>query len=134
MGGPDSLVRIGGLPADTTSFIGRKANVAEVRRLVSAARLVTLTGTAGVGKTRPALTLFAERARAAEPSFALTAENEAKVVRVCQLLDGLPLAIELVAVRLRALPLDHLLSRLADRYWTLAVGRRGRVPRHQTLE
>jgi non-specific serine/threonine protein kinase len=264
MGGPDSLVRIGALPADTTSFVGRKSDVAEVRRLVSGGRLVTLTGVAGVGKTRlalrvaaslgrsfpdgvwftelehlrdaalvahtvseslgirdetgrpqltvlaeylrdrklllvldncehlretcarlvtalldaapgltvlatsrerlrvpeerewqvaplslpdpeqpmppgaavqyPALTLFAERARAAEPNFALTPENEATVVQVCQLLDGLPLAIELVAVRLRALPLDHLLARLTEGYWALAVGRRGRVARHQTLE
>jgi predicted ATPase/DNA-binding CsgD family transcriptional regulator len=264
MGGPDSLLRIGGLPADTTSFVGRKSDVTEVRRLVSGGRLVTLTGVAGVGKTRlalrvaanlgrsfpdgvwlaelehvrdaalvahtvseslgirdetgrpqltvlaehlrdrklllvldncehlaeacarlvtalldaapgltilatsrerlrvpeerhwqvaplslpdpeqrmppgaalqyPALTLFAERARAAEPNFALTPENEAKVVQICELLDGLPLAIELVAVRLRALPLDHLLYRLTGDYWSLAVGRRGRVPRHRTLE
>ena len=263
MGGPASVARIGNLPADTTSFVGRKGDTAEVRRLLSVSRLVTLTGVGGVGKTRlavrvasslsrnfpdgawlvelehvreptlvartvsealqvpdetgrdpiwvlcdylhdrnlllvldncehllaacrdlvaallpaapgltvlatgrerlrlpdecvwhvaplslpdpgqplppgaavryPALMLFAERAAAAEPGFALTPANEARVAQVCRLLDGIPLAIELVAVRLRALSLDHLLSRLADRYWSLAAGRRGQVPRHQTL-
>src|SRR3989440_5406147 len=64
MGGPGSLVRIGGLPADTTSFVGRKSDVAEIRRLVSTVRLVTLTGVAGVGKTRLALRVAAGVARA----------------------------------------------------------------------
>src|SRR5256714_8943597 len=63
MGGPGSLVRIGGLPADTTSFVGRKSDVAEVRRLVSGTRLVTLTGVAGVGKTRLALRVAASVSR-----------------------------------------------------------------------
>jgi non-specific serine/threonine protein kinase len=63
MGGPDSLVRIGGLPADTTSFVGRKADVAEVRRLGSTTKLVTLTGVAGVGKTRLALRVAASLTR-----------------------------------------------------------------------
>jgi predicted ATPase/DNA-binding CsgD family transcriptional regulator len=264
MGSPVSVARIGNLPADTTSFLGRKGDTAEVRRLLSVSRLVTLTGVGGVGKTRlavrvaaavsgtfadgvwlvelehvrdptlvartvcdalgvrdetgrdpvqvltgylrdrrlllvldncehlleacrklveavlpaapavrilstgrerlhlpgecvwqvaplslpdpeqllppgagaryPALLLFAERAAAAQPGFALTPENEAQVAKVCQLLDGIPLAIELVAVRLRPLSLEHLLARLSDRYWSLAAGRRGRVPRHQTLE
>src|SRR6266571_2392192 len=263
MGGPASVARIGNLPADTTSFVGRKGDTAEVRRLLSVSRLVTLTGVGGVGKTRlavrvasslsrnfpdgawlvelehvreptlvartvsealqvpdetgrdpiwvlcdylhdrnlllvldncehllaacrdlvaallpaapgltvlatgrerlrlpdecvwhvaplslpdpgqplppgaavryPALMLFAERAAAAEPGFALTPANEARVAQVCRLLDGIPRASELGAVRLRALSLDHLLSRLADRYWSLAAGRRGQVPRHQTL-
>ncbi|MFD9704372.1 ATP-binding protein [Lentzea sp. NPDC059081] len=238
------------MPADTTTFVGRRNDVAEVRRLLSESRLVTLTGVPGVGKTRlalraaaethrafhdgvwfvemggvtdpdlvvhtvleqlgvhddtvrrhrtvlvehlrdrqvlmvldncehvveaiaelvdvllrssrglrvlvtsrerlgvdgehlwqvaplprdPALALFAERAAAVEPGFALGPQNEDQVGRICALLDGIPLAIELAAVRLRVLTLDHLLSRLDNTFRVLADGKRGGDPRHQTLE
>ncbi|MFD5824789.1 ATP-binding protein [Lentzea sp. NPDC060358] len=238
------------MPADTTAFVGRKNDVAEVRRLLSESRLVTLTGVGGVGKTRlalraaaelhrafpdgvwfvelggvtdpdlvvhtvleqlgvhddtvrrhrtvlvehlrdrqvlvvldncehvveataelvdvllrsarglrvlvtsrerlgvdgehlwqvaplpldPALALFAERAAAVEPGFALTGENHDRVSRICELLGGIPLAIELAAVRLRVLTLDHLLSRLDNTFRVLADGKRGGDPRHQTLQ
>ncbi|NKE59090.1 LuxR family transcriptional regulator [Lentzea sp. PSKA42] len=241
--------RKGNLPADTTSFVGRRSDVAEVRRLLSESRLVTLTGVGGVGKTRlalraaaetnrafrdgawfvelsgvtdpelvvhtvleqlgvhddtvrrhrtvlvehlrdrqmlmildncehvvgatadlvdvllrtvpglrvlvtsrerlgidgehlwqvaplpqdPALTLFAERAAAVEPGFTLDARNHETVSQICALLGGIPLAIELAAVRLRVLTLDHLLSRLDDTFRVLADGKRGGDPRHQTL-
>ena len=250
MGGLLSPGRKGNLPADTTSFVGRRTDVTEVRRLLSESRLVTLTGVGGVGKTRlalraaaethrafrdgvwfvelggvtdpelvvhtvleqlgvhddtarqhrtvlveqlrdrqvlmvldncehlveatadlvdallrgvpglrvlstsrerlgvdgehlwqvaplprdPALTLFAERAAAVEPGFALGGQNHDKVVQVCTLLGGIPLAIELAAVRLRVLTLDHLLSRLDDTFRVLGDGKRGGDPRHQTLQ
>ncbi|NGO78780.1 LuxR family transcriptional regulator [Streptomyces sp. YC504] len=76
--------------------------------------------------------LFTERAAAARPGFALTPENEEQVTAVCRRLDGIPLALELAAVRLRALPLEQVLRRLEDRFRALGVGR-GSHPRHQTL-
>ncbi|MEU7480335.1 LuxR C-terminal-related transcriptional regulator [Lentzea sp. NPDC042327] len=82
----------------------------------------------------PALDLFAERAAAVEPGFAITAANHAAVSQICALLGGIPLAIELAAVRLRVLTLDHLLSRLDDTFRVLGDGRRGGDPRHQTLQ
>ncbi|MGW6933064.1 ATP-binding protein [Lentzea sp. NPDC054927] len=81
----------------------------------------------------PALALFAERAAAVEPGFALGPQNHDKVSEICALLGGIPLAVELAAVRLRVLTLDHLLSRLDDTYRVLADGKRGGDPRHQTL-
>jgi predicted ATPase/DNA-binding CsgD family transcriptional regulator len=80
-----------------------------------------------------AVELFAERAAAALPGFRVTAANRADVMRLCQRLDGIPLAIELAAVRLRALPLPELTKRLENRFQILNSGRRGAVPRHQTL-
>ncbi|MFI6100244.1 ATP-binding protein [Lentzea sp. NPDC051213] len=82
----------------------------------------------------PALKLFADRAAAVEPGFAVTRENHDKVAQICTLLDGIPLAVELAAVRLRVLSLDHLLSRLDDTYRVLANAKRGGDPRHQTLQ
>ncbi len=253
--------RRGNLPADTTSFVGRRHDVAEVKRLLTKARLVTLTGVGGVGKTRlalqtgaelrrafedgvwlvelagledpaliahtmleslgvhdatgrakatvlaehlrerrslvildncehlvdacanlaeellraapglrllttsrerlrlgcehlwpvaslpvpreplpaggwlryPALTLFGERAAAVEPGFTITDENQDRVAQVCRLLAGIPLALELAAVRLRALTLDELAAGLRDCFRVLATGKRGGLPRHQTL-
>lgn len=249
MGGSLYPGRKGNLPADTTTFVGRKHDVAAVRRLLSESRLVTLTGVGGVGKTRlalrvanettrafrdgvwfvelggvtdpelvvhtvleqlgvhddtvrkhrtvlvehlrdrqmlvvldncehvvcvaadlvdallrgvpglrvlvtsrerlgldgehlwqvtplpqdPALALFAERAVAVEPGFVVGAQNHDKIDQICTLLGGIPLAIELAAVRLRVLDLHHLLSRLDDTFRVLADGRRGGDPRHQTL-
>jgi predicted ATPase/DNA-binding NarL/FixJ family response regulator len=82
----------------------------------------------------PALALFAERAAAVEPGFTLSEDNHDKVSQICALLGGIPLAVELAAVRLRVLTLDHLLSRLDDTFRVLAEGKRGGDPRHQTLQ
>jgi len=253
----------GNLPAELTSFVGRRREVAEVRRLLSMSRLVTLTGVGGVGKTRLALraasefrrafdgiwlvdlagltdpslvaqtvaatvglrdqsaraplsvlsdflapkrallvldncehlldacavladallraapelrilatsrqslridgeftlavtplstperdrpprslkaleqyeavNLFADRAAAIRPGFVLNDNNGMAVVRLCQQLDGIPLAIELAAVRLRALSVTEIEERLADRYRLLTGGSRVAVPRQQTL-
>ncbi|MCI2418875.1 LuxR C-terminal-related transcriptional regulator [Saccharopolyspora sp. K220] len=80
-----------------------------------------------------ALELFADRASAVVPGFAVGPENEALVVRLCQQLDGLPLAIELAAVWMRSLSVEEILDRLADRYRLLTLGDRNAVPHHRTL-
>ncbi|MEV1078971.1 LuxR C-terminal-related transcriptional regulator [Streptomyces sp. NPDC050211] len=81
----------------------------------------------------PALALFADRAAAVVPGFRLTAANRAAVARLCRRLDGLPLAIELAAVRMRVLGVEQLLDRLDDRYRLLNAGSPAALPRHQTL-
>ncbi|MGW1956648.1 ATP-binding protein [Streptomyces sp. NPDC001920] len=81
----------------------------------------------------PALALFADRAAAVVPGFRLTPANRAAVARLCRRLDGLPLAIELAAVRMRVLDVDQLLGRLDDRYRLLTGGSPAALPRHQTL-
>ncbi|WUD72516.1 winged helix-turn-helix domain-containing protein [Streptomyces sp. NBC_00510] len=80
-----------------------------------------------------AVALFVERARAVDRHFALTPLNRGAVGRLCALLDGIPLAIELAAVRLRSLSVDQVLERLDDRFAFLGVGRRTALSRHQTL-
>jgi predicted ATPase/DNA-binding CsgD family transcriptional regulator len=80
-----------------------------------------------------AITLFADRAAAGSGSFMLTAANRTAVVDLCHRLDGLPLAIELAAVRTRVLTAQQILDRLTDRFGLLAGGGRAALPRHQTL-
>ncbi|NGO68137.1 LuxR C-terminal-related transcriptional regulator [Streptomyces boncukensis] len=80
-----------------------------------------------------ALRLFAERAAAVVPGFTLTDTNRQAARALCRRLDGIPLAIELAAVRLRALPLDELAERLGDTFALLAGGRLTTLSRHQTL-
>ncbi|NUR85152.1 MAG: LuxR family transcriptional regulator, partial [Nonomuraea sp.] len=242
--------RAGELPADTTSFVGREAQVGAVKRLLTQTRLVTLTGPGGVGKTRiairvareiratfddgvclvtlsslrdpellantvatalglpeqqarpqldvvvdyltdkrllllldtcehlvdacamladvlmrsapglhivatsrqpldvpgevgypvpplelngDAMTLFIDRAAAIVPGFAATPANRPLIATLCRRLDGIPLAIELAVVRLRALPLEELVSRIDNRLRLLSGGMRRALERHQTL-
>ena len=80
-----------------------------------------------------AVALFTERAAAAVPDFALTEDNYRTVAALCHRLDGLPLAIELAAGRLRSLSPAQILSKLDDRYALLTRGERGRPDRQQTL-
>ncbi|RZL75857.1 MAG: tetratricopeptide repeat protein [Rhodococcus sp. (in: high G+C Gram-positive bacteria)] len=80
-----------------------------------------------------AVSLFAERAAAAVPGFALTNDNAATVAGICHRLDGLPLPIELAAARLRAMSPEQVLERLNDRYALLTRGSRGAPTRQQTL-
>ena len=77
--------------------------------------------------------LFTERAAAAAGRFELTTSNRMAVVDVCRRLDGLPLAIELAAVRTRVLSVEQIDDRLADRFGLLTGGSRAALPRHQTL-
>lgn len=250
---------VGNLPAELTSFVGRRRDLGEAKRLLSAARLVTLTGTGGIGKTRLALRvaadlcgtfpdgvwlvqladlrdpqllpntvatalglsgaaatntaglaeyledkqlllvldncehlvdecatlvakllaacggvrilatsrhmlhvedehvlhvqplavpparteepgpsdavlLFVERAAAVQPGFELTTANRTTVIGICERLEGIPLAIELAAVRMRSLSADQLLQRLDDRFGVLAARPHATRMRQRTLE
>ena len=80
-----------------------------------------------------AIELFADRARHARPDFALTDDNAAAVGEICARLDGVPLAIELAAARVRALSLAEILDSLHDRFRLLTGGARTAVRRQQTL-
>lgn len=80
-----------------------------------------------------AIELFALRAAAAVPGFEVTAANWADVIRLCRRLDGIPLAIELAAVRLRAMPLRDLARRLDQTFQVLTSDGRVALERHETL-
>ncbi|WP_232329562.1 protein kinase domain-containing protein [Nocardia violaceofusca] len=80
-----------------------------------------------------AVRLFADRAAAAVQGFAVTQDNKAAVVGICTQLDGLPLAIELAAARMRAMSPEQILQRLTDRYALLNRGSRAAPRRQQTL-
>ncbi|MFD7715100.1 BTAD domain-containing putative transcriptional regulator [Streptomyces sp. NPDC059814] len=80
-----------------------------------------------------AVQLFVERARSADPSFVLDAEAAPAVAAMCRRLDGIPLALELAATRVRALGVHELLDRLDDRFRVLNSGYRGAPRRQQTL-
>ncbi len=94
--------------------IGAGGDAAEVRRCAS-------------------VRLFVERARAASPGFELTSGNAGAVAEICRRLDGLPLAIELAAARVRLLPPQALLARLDDRMGLLTGGPRDLPERQRTL-
>jgi predicted ATPase/class 3 adenylate cyclase len=81
-----------------------------------------------------AVRLFAERAMAVVPAFRVTPQNAKSVVQICGHLDGIPLAIELAAVRVKTLAVDQILARLGDRFRLLTRGSRVAPPRHQTLQ
>ncbi len=80
-----------------------------------------------------AIRLFVERAQTGVPSFTLTDANAAAVAEICTRLDGLPLAIELAAARVRLLGADQIAGRLEDRFRLLTSGTRTALPRHQTI-
>jgi non-specific serine/threonine protein kinase len=77
--------------------------------------------------------LFIDRAAMVQPTFQLTLENAPSVVQICQRLDGIPLAIELAAVRVQFLTVDQIAHRLDDRFRLLTGGSRTALPRQQTL-
>ena len=89
------------------------------------------SGPGAVG-SNDSVALFVSRARCAVPSFRLTEHNAAAVAELCRRLDGLPLAIELAAVRVRALAPQQILDRLTDRFALLSRGHRT-APRRQRM-
>jgi non-specific serine/threonine protein kinase len=80
-----------------------------------------------------AVRLFVERATTVSPDFRLTLENAGAVAQICRCLEGMPLAIELAAARVKALPAKELHERLKDMFRLLTRGSRTALPRHQTL-
>jgi predicted ATPase/DNA-binding CsgD family transcriptional regulator len=88
----------------------------------------------GTATQYPSVSLFADRSTAVVPDFALTLQNEPAVVKLCQRLEGIPLAIELAAVSLKVLSIDGLIERLDDRFLLLREGSRDLPERHRTLQ
>jgi predicted ATPase/DNA-binding SARP family transcriptional activator len=84
-------------------------------------------------ESSPAVRLLRDRAGAVRKDFAVDAHALSTMVRVCRVLDGMPLAIELAAARLRTMSLDQLANRLDDRFRLLTGGSRTALPRHRTL-
>jgi predicted ATPase/class 3 adenylate cyclase len=80
-----------------------------------------------------AVRLFVDRARAAMPSFEMTDRNAGAIAQICCRVDGIPLAIELAAARVRALPVEKIGERLGDMFRLLTGGSRTALPRQQTL-
>jgi predicted ATPase/class 3 adenylate cyclase len=80
-----------------------------------------------------AVHLFLDRASLANPHFLMTEDNAPAIAQICYRLDGIPLAIELAAARVRGLSVEQIASRLDDRFHLLTSGARTVLPRHQTL-
>ena len=80
-----------------------------------------------------AVRLFVDRARAVQPGFRLEAANAHVVAAICRALDGIPLALELAAARTRALSVEAIAARLADRFRLLVSGDQTVLPRQRTL-
>jgi non-specific serine/threonine protein kinase len=80
-----------------------------------------------------AVRLFEERARAARPDFAIDGHSASAVAEICHRLDRIPLALELAAARVKAMPVQKIAERLSDRFKLLSVGDRTALPRQQTL-
>ena len=107
----------------------------DLKVLATSREALGLTGEIAwpVPPLRQAVRLFTERAQAVRPSFALTSENTPAVTRIAEQLDGLPLALELAAARVRVLSVAEISDRL-DHALPLLVGERTSVARHHTLK
>ncbi|HEX6358378.1 ATP-binding protein [Actinophytocola sp.] len=125
------LAAAGGLRVLATS---RHALHTEGEHILHLDPLTVPTDIDGDATRFDAVTLFVERAAAVLPGFELTAANRAAVSRVCRRLEGIPLALELAAVRLRVLSVDQLDARLVDRFGLLTAGPRTASPRQRTIE
>ena len=81
-----------------------------------------------------AVRLFTARVQTAQPDFTITEELIPSITKICQRLDGIPLALELAATRAGVLNIEEIASRLDDRFWLLASGVRTALPRQRTLQ
>src|SRR5207253_10101936 len=90
-------------------------------------------GSAAALSRYEAVRLFVDRATAAQPPLRLTDENATAVAQICRSLDGIPLAFELAAARVRAMSVDNIAARLNDRFRLLRAGDQTALPRQQTL-
>ncbi|WP_405836857.1 AAA family ATPase [Streptomyces platensis] len=121
--------------AELTAELLRRAP--GLRVLAAGRRPLGLTGEQNMAlaplNTADATALFADRAAAVLGAFTVDEANQAAVTELCERLDGIPLALELAAGRLRALSVDQVLQRLDDRFRLLTGTGRGALPRHQTL-
>jgi predicted ATPase/DNA-binding SARP family transcriptional activator len=105
----------------------------QVYRLPSLGLVANDTGDLDAIRRCDAVRLFADRAALQRRGFAIDADNAASTVRICRRLDGMPLAIELAAARLRTLTIDELARRLDERFSVLAGSNRQALARQQTL-
>ncbi|MGQ0717224.1 MAG: hypothetical protein ACT4NP_07875 [Pseudonocardiales bacterium] len=128
---------VNNLPTQLTSFVGRDVELAELGRVFEAARL----GVPGEVTWRvPSLGeeagahLFMERAALVRPGFTVESDDAEVVGQICRRLDGLPLAIELAAARVRMMSPAGIAAALGDRFRLLTGGSRTALPRQQTLE
>jgi predicted ATPase/DNA-binding winged helix-turn-helix (wHTH) protein len=125
--------------ADCAQLVHRMLQRAPLLRVLATSREVLDVAGEHVWHVSPlassdAVQLFQERAREVHPGFALDDRNAPAVGEICKRLDGLPLAIELAAARVRALTVEQIVARLHDRFRLLADGRRTALPRQQTLK
>jgi len=111
-----------GLPGETTWRIP-SLSTPDLRDTVVPEKLVAYE----------AVKLFVERAVSVKPDFTITQQNGPSVAKICARLDGIPLAIELAAARVRVLSVEEIAARLDDRFRLLIGGSRTALPRQQTL-
>ena len=109
--------------AGETTYLVPSLSIPNGRKLTRAAELADYES----------VQLFVDRAKAAKPAFALSDDNAQPIVQICKRLDGIPLAIELAAARVRALSVKQIATRLDDSFRLLTGGSRTALPRHQTL-
>jgi len=105
------------------------SNMAERAGVRAPEQMAAATGLDAFASVR----LLTQRARAVRPGFGVTAGNAPAVARICRALDGMPLAIELAAARMRTMAPEQVSARLDDRFQLLTGGSRTAMPRHQTL-
>ncbi len=101
--------------------------------LVEPLALPEADASSGEVESSPAVQLLRDRAGAVRKDLAVDARTLSEMARVCRALDGMPLAIELAAARLRTMSIDQLAHRLDDRFRLLTSGSRTALPRHRTL-
>ncbi len=92
-----------------------------------------LENTSDISEQAESVQLFIDRASLTLPTFTISERNRLAIFQICKRLDGIPLAIELAAARVKVLTVDQIASRLDDRFNLLSSGNRTALPRHQTL-